>query len=234
VGKVFAWMGGTVLAAGVVLAVLVSGGVLPLPGKGADPERVERLKKPADETPPAESAVATFGNGCFWCTEAVFQQLKGVHSVEPGYTGGSVKDPTYEQVCSGTTGHAEALRITYDPKVITYAELLEVFWKTHDPTTLDRQGADVGTQYRSAIFYHSKQQKEQAEHYKRELDDSGAFKRPIVTQIVPAGTFYPAEEKHKDFYLRHPTQGYCQMVIAPKLEKFEKAFKKKLKPAAEP
>jgi peptide-methionine (S)-S-oxide reductase len=232
VGKAFAWLGGVVLVAGVVLAVLWSNGVLPLPGKDADPERVERLKKPADETP-ADPAVATFGNGCFWCTEAVFQQLAGVHSAEPGYTGGGVKNPSYEQVCTGNTGHAEVIRITYDPKIITYAELLEVFWKTHDPTTLNRQGADEGTQYRSAIFYHSKEQKEQAEHYKRELNSSGAFARPIVTQIVPAETFYPAEDKHKDFYLRHPTQGYCQMVIAPKLEKFEKAFKKKLKPAAE-
>jgi peptide-methionine (S)-S-oxide reductase len=224
------WLAGAFLIVGVTLAVLWKNGLLG-PRAAADPERVERLKKPIDEAP-ADTQVATFGNGCFWCTEAVFQQLKGVHSAEPGYTGGTVKNPTYEQVCRGDTGHAEVLRITYDPKVITYADLLEVFWKTHDPTTLNRQGADVGTQYRSAIFYHSKEQKEQAEHYKRQLDESGAFAQPIVTQIVPAETFYPAEEYHKDYFVTNPRQGYCQLVIVPKLAKFEKAFKDKLKPAA--
>jgi len=198
---------------------------------GNEPERAERMKKPAEEAPP-DSTIATFGGGCFWCTEAVFQQLKGVHSAEPGYSGGTVKNPTYDQVCSKTTGHAEVVRITFDPKVITYAELLEVFWKTHDPTTLNSQGHDHGPQYRSVIFYHDEAQKEQAEHYKKKLDDSGAFDRPIVTQIVPAAEFYPAEKYHHDYFARNPNDFYCQGVIVPKLKKFEAAFADKLKPSA--
>jgi peptide-methionine (S)-S-oxide reductase len=172
---------------------------------------------------------ATFGSGCFWCTEAIFENLNGVTSVVSGYAGGTVENPTYEAVCSGTTGHAEVTQITYDPSIISYDELLEVFWKTHDPTTLNRQGNDVGTQYRSVIFYHNEKQKELAEKYKEELDKSGAWDNPIVTEISPLTKFYSAEGYHQDYYKNNPNQGYCAFVIAPKVEKFEKVFKDKLK-----
>ena len=172
---------------------------------------------------------ATFGSGCFWCTEAIFERLNGVVKVESGYAGGTVKNPTYEQVCSGTTGHAEVTQITYNPKVITYDELLEVFWKTHDPTTLNRQGNDAGTQYRSVIFYNSDEQKRLAEKYKEELNKSGIWDKPIVTEISPFTNFYPAEKYHQNYYDNNPAQPYCSFVIAPKLEKFEKVFKDKLK-----
>ena len=171
----------------------------------------------------------TFGTGCFWCTEAVFQELKGVIKVTSGYSGGQVPHPTYEEVCSGTTGHAECLQIVYDPAVISFDELLEVFWESHDPTTLNRQGNDVGTQYRSAIFYHNEEQKEKAEHYKAELIRNKAYDKPIVTEITPFKVFYPAENYHQDYYNLHGTQPYCRLVIRPKLEKFEKVFKDKLK-----
>lgn len=169
------------------------------------------------------------GAGCFWCVEAVFTELKGVRSVMPGYTGGSMPDPDYKSVCTGETGHAEVAEVVFDPGVLTLDEVLEVFWQTHDPTTLNRQGADVGTQYRSAIFYHNAEQKAKAEHYKAELDRSGAFSRPLVTEIAPLTTFYPAENYHRDYYANNPGQGYCQMVIRPKVEKFRKAFANKLK-----
>lgn len=172
---------------------------------------------------------ATFGAGCFWCVEAVFESLKGVEKVESGYSGGDVINPTYEQVCSGTTGHAEVTRVTYNPEVITFKELLEVFWKTHDPTTLNRQGADVGTQYRSVIFYHDDEQKELAENYKDELDNSGAFDDPIITEISRFEKFYKAEDYHQDYYSNNPNAGYCRYVIVPKLEKFKEVFKDKLK-----
>jgi len=172
---------------------------------------------------------ATFGNGCFWCTEAIFQQLEGVIRVTSGYSGGHVANPTYEEVCSKTTGHAECLNIVYDPKKISFDELLEVFWKTHDPTTLNRQGADVGTQYRSVVFYHNEEQKAKALKYKTELDKSGAFDNPIVTTLEPFTVFYPAEDYHQNYYNNNGSQGYCQFVIRPKLEKFEKVFKSKLK-----
>jgi peptide-methionine (S)-S-oxide reductase len=171
---------------------------------------------------------ATFGNGCFWCTEAVFQRLKGVKSVQSGYAGGHVDHPTYEQVCLGDTGHAEAIQITYDPAEITFDELLEVFWKTHDPTTLNRQGNDVGTQYRSAIFYHNDQQRKLAEEYKKKLDAEGIWKDPIVTEITPFTNFFPAENYHRDYYNKNGYQPYCVFVIKPKLEKLEKLFRKKL------
>jgi peptide-methionine (S)-S-oxide reductase len=184
----------------------------------------------ATEAPPTDGLqVATFGNGCFWCTEAVFQQLDGVVKVESGYSGGRVKNPSYREVCTGTTGHAEVIQITYDPKKISFEELLEVFWKTHDPTTLNRQGADVGTQYRSAVFYHTDEQRRLAEEYKRKLDASGAFPRPIVTEITPFSAFYKAEDYHQNYYKENGEQPYCQIVIRPKLEKFEKVFAKKLK-----
>ena len=173
--------------------------------------------------------VATFGSGCFWCTEAIFERVNGVVKVESGYAGGTVKNPTYEEVCSGTTGHAEVTQITYDPKVITYDELLEVFWKTRDPTTLNRQGNDVGTQYRSVIFYHNDEQKRLAGKYKEELNKSGIWEKPIVTEITPFTNFYPAENYHQDYYENNPAQPYCSFVITPKVEKFEKVFKDKLK-----
>ena len=172
---------------------------------------------------------ASFGTGCFWCTEAVFQELKGVLKVTSGYSGGTLKNPTYEEVCSGTTGHAECLQIIYDPKVISFDELLEVFWEAHDPTTLNRQGNDVGSQYRSVIFYHDALQKEKAEGYKAKLDKSGAYNSPIVTEITPFNHFYPAEDYHQDYYRLHGSQPYCSFVIRPKVEKFEKVFKNKLK-----
>ena len=175
------------------------------------------------------TATATFGNGCFWCTEAVFQRLKGVKTVVSGYSGGSVKNPTYRQVCTGTTGHAEAIQITYDPKEISYEDLLAVFWHTHDPTTKDRQGNDVGTQYRSVIFYHSDEQKQLAEENKKKLDESGLFRAPIVTEIVPSTEFYRAEDYHQNYYNQNSGQPYCRAMIGPKLEKLKKVFKDKLK-----
>lgn len=172
---------------------------------------------------------ATFGAGCFWCVEAVFEKLEGVVSVTSGYMGGTVDNPTYEEVCTGETGHAEVCEIKYDPGKISFADLLEVFWKTHDPTTLNRQGADVGTQYRSVVFYHSERQRELAEYYKLELDKSGAFKDPIVTEISAAGRYYVAEDYHQDYFRNNSAQPYCQFVIVPKLRKFEAVFKDKLK-----
>lgn len=174
---------------------------------------------------------ATFGSGCFWCTEAVFQSLKGVHQVVSGYAGGKVKNPTYQQICTGATGHAEVTQITFDPQVISYEELLYVFWRTHDPTTLNRQGADVGTQYRSVIFYHNEQQKAAAEKSKKETDASGLWPNPIVTEINPLTEFYSAEEYHQNYYRNNPTQPYCRVVIDPKMQKLRKEFHHKLKEA---
>lgn len=172
---------------------------------------------------------ATFGAGCYWCVEAIFQQLKGVDTCVSGFSGGQVKNPSYEAVCNGTTGHAEVIQIFFDPKIITFKELLEVFWQTHDPTTLNRQGYDVGTQYRSAIFYHSEEQKNTAEEYKKKLDESGAFDSKIVTEITAFDEFYAAKADHQNYYNNNKSQGYCRMVIVPKLEKFEKVFKEKMK-----
>ncbi|WP_225307084.1 peptide-methionine (S)-S-oxide reductase MsrA [Adhaeribacter soli] len=172
---------------------------------------------------------ATFGMGCFWCSEAVFQDLKGVYKVESGYEGGHTKNPSYKEVCTGTTGHAEVIQVTYNPKEISYETLLEIFWKLHDPTTLNRQGADVGTQYRSVIFYHTPEQKAVAENFMQELNRQQVFPNPIVTQIAPAATFYKAENYHQDYYKLHGQEPYCQYVIKPKMEKLEKVFKEKLK-----
>lgn len=172
---------------------------------------------------------ATFGTGCFWCTEAIFQQLEGVLKVSSGYSGGHVVNPTYKEVTTGTTGHAECIQVLYDPQKITFDDLLEVFWQTHDPTTLNRQGNDVGPQYRSVIFYHNASQKEKAEKYKAELDKSGAWDNPIVTEISPFDKFYVAENYHQDYYNQNGSQPYCYYVIRPKLEKFRKVFKEKLK-----
>jgi peptide-methionine (S)-S-oxide reductase len=172
---------------------------------------------------------ATFGMGCFWCTEAVFQRIKGVVSVKSGYEGGNTPNPTYEDVSTGETNHAEVLEINFDPTKISFEELLEIFWKSHDPTTLNRQGADVGTQYRSVIFYHSDEQKQIATKYKEELNKTKAFDNPIVTAIDKASTFYVAENYHQDYYIKNGEQPYCKLVILPKMEKLEKLFKSKLK-----
>ncbi len=176
-----------------------------------------------------KTETTTLGTGCFWCTEAIFQQLKGVISATSGYSGGHVDNPTYKEVCEGTTGHAEVIQIVYDPSIISFDELLEVFWQTHDPTTLNRQGNDVGPQYRSVIFYHNNEQKKKAEKYKAELDKSKAFDNPIVTEISPFTTFYKAENYHQDYYNNNGSQPYCYYVIKPKLEKFNKVFKDKIK-----
>ncbi len=174
---------------------------------------------------------ATFGTGCFWCTEAMYESLDGVISAVSGYEGGQKPNPTYKEVCDGTTGHAECVEVTYDPAKITYQELLEAFFRSHDPTTLNRQGADVGTQYRSVIFYHNDEQKRLAETAKIELNKAGAYANPIVTEISPASKFYEAEAYHQNYFAQNPDQGYCAFVIAPKLDKFKKVFKEKLKPA---
>lgn len=175
------------------------------------------------------SSEAILGAGCFWCVEAVFQELKGVKSVESGYMGGHISNPTYQQVSAGTSGHAEVAKIIFDSKEISYKELLEVFWETHDPTTLNQQGADKGTQYRSAIFYLNEAQKKIAQTYKTKLNKSGAFASPIVTELTMASTYYSAEQYHQDYYLQNSNQGYCQYVIRPKIEKFRNAFTSKLK-----
>jgi peptide-methionine (S)-S-oxide reductase len=167
---------------------------------------------------------ATFGGGCFWCTEAVFQRLKGVEKIVSGYSGGHVENPTYEQVCKKQTGHAEVIQVTYDPKVVEYRELLEVFWKTHDPTTLNKQGADEGPQYRSVIFYHDEEQKADAEYYKEKLNESGYFKKPIVTEISPLKNFYSAEGYHQNYFNENPDQQYCRYVVAGKVAKFHEIF----------
>lgn len=172
---------------------------------------------------------ATFGTGCFWCTEAMFESLDGVVSAVSGYEGGQVANPTYKQVCTGETGHAECVEVTYDPKKVTYTELLEAFFRSHDPTQLNRQGADVGTQYRSVVFYHNDQQKQLAQTAKAELNKSQAYNLPIVTEISAASTFYPAEAYHQNYFANNPDQAYCSYVIAPKLDKFRKVFKEKLK-----
>lgn len=177
-----------------------------------------------------DKEVATFGAGCFWCVEAVFQELNGVSQVISGYSGGKIKNPTYREICSGLTGHAEVVQVYYDPKIISYSELLEVFWMTHDPTTLNQQGADRGTQYRSVIFYHSDGQQQAAQFYKQKLQDQKVFDRPIVTEISPYGAFYKAEDEHQDYYDENQNAPYCNYVIVPKLEKLRKAFAEKLKP----
>ncbi|MBC8035068.1 MAG: peptide-methionine (S)-S-oxide reductase MsrA [Chitinophagaceae bacterium] len=176
-----------------------------------------------------ETDTAILGTGCFWCTEAIFQQLKGVLKVTSGYSGGHIANPTYEQVCEKNTGHAEAIEVVYNPAEITFDELLEVFWQTHDPTTLNRQGNDVGPQYRSVIFYKSPKQKEKSEHYKVELNKSGSFKDPIVTAIEPFTNFYAAENYHQNYFNSNGSQPYCNFVVRPKVEKFQKVFKNKLK-----
>lgn len=172
---------------------------------------------------------ATLGGGCFWCTEAVYKELNGVIEVQPGYSGGHVKNPAYREVCNGTTGHAEVVQITYDPQIVSFSEILEVFFMTHNPTTLNRQGNDVGTQYRSAIFYHSEKQKQTAEKVIRLFEEEKVYEDPIVTEVTAFDAFYKAEDNHKDYFERNKNQPYCQFIVAPKVEKFRKIFKEKLK-----
>jgi peptide-methionine (S)-S-oxide reductase len=173
--------------------------------------------------------VATLGGGCFWCTEAVFDGLRGVTDVTSGYAGGSVARPSYEQVCSGTTGHAEVVQVTFDPRVLSFHDLLTIFFTVHDPTTLNRQGGDVGTQYRSAVFFHDARQKEVAEQVIRELEGAGLYRKKFVTELTPFTAFYPAEEYHQDYFRRNPERGYCQLVVAPKVAKFRSKFADRLK-----
>ncbi|MBS1680143.1 MAG: peptide-methionine (S)-S-oxide reductase MsrA [Bacteroidetes bacterium] len=198
-----------------VTAVLIS--LLVMQGASQNDKNMNELK------------TATFGAGCFWCTEAVFLNVNGVTKVVSGYSGGKVKKPTYKEVCTGLTGHAEVTQITYDPKVVSFEDLLEIFWNTHDPTTLNRQGADEGTQYRSVIFYADEEQHKIAEQYKAQLEASHVYKSPVVTEISPLTNFYPAEDYHQNYYALNPNQGYCQYVIRPKVEKFKKHFANKLK-----
>jgi peptide-methionine (S)-S-oxide reductase len=177
---------------------------------------------------PEDMELATLGSGCFWCIEAIYQDLKGVEGVKSGYSGGFIENPSYRQVTSGTTGHAEVIQFSFDPNIISFEEILEIFWSTHDPTTLNRQGADVGPQYRSAVFYHNEKQKEVAEFYKEKLDASGAFDKKIVTEITPFANFYVAEDYHQNYFNDNGMQPYCQIVIRPKVEKFRKVFADKL------
>jgi peptide-methionine (S)-S-oxide reductase len=194
-------------------------------------QKNEKQKAPMNTSTVNENELetATFGSGCFWCTEAIFLNVDGVHRVESGYAGGKVKNPTYKEVCSGLTGHAEVIQIKYDPKAITYPEILEIFWKTHDPTTLNRQGADAGTQYRSVVFYHNEEQKKLAEFYKKKLDEEGVFNDPIVTEISPLTNYSKAEDYHQNYYNLNSSAPYCSYVIQPKLEKFKKVFAEKIK-----
>jgi peptide-methionine (S)-S-oxide reductase len=187
-------------------------------------DRTTEVKAPSDN-----GEVATLGAGCFWCVEALFQIIEGVESVVSGYSGGDVDNPTYEEVCSGSTGHAEVCQITFDPRKISYGELLTVFWQLHDPTTLNRQGADVGTQYRSVIFYHNEEQKRLAEKHKKELDATGRWHQPVVTEISPYKIFYRAEDYHHNYYNLHQGQPYSTIVIKSKMEKFKKVFKDTVK-----
>ncbi|QDT90485.1 peptide-methionine (S)-S-oxide reductase MsrA [Gimesia algae] len=199
------------------------------------PVAITEEQPQSPETPVAQAKdgleVVTLGSGCFWCTEAVFRELKGVKAAVSGYSGGKIDNPTYKAVCSGTTGHAEVIQVTFDPQQIAFTDILKAFWETHDPTTLNRQGADVGTQYRSAVFYHNEKQKEEATAYKKQLDESGQFKSPIVTEITEFDKFYPAENYHQDYFKLNPENQYCQYVIRPKLEKFRSKFADKLKKA---
>jgi peptide-methionine (S)-S-oxide reductase len=173
--------------------------------------------------------VATLGGGCFWCLEPIYDELKGVTDVVSGYSGGTVANPSYEEICTGRTGHAEVIQVTFDPKVVSFREVLQLFFTFHDPTTLNRQGADVGTQYRSVVFYHNTEQKSITEEVMREIEGAKIWKGPIVTEVTPLGVFYPAEEYHQEYFHRNPRQSYCQVVIAPKVAKFRKQYTDKLK-----
>jgi len=216
------------------IVLCVSGSVQAIPSvelsRTAGSANMEATKSVMDDTgAEIKTKLATFGEGCFWCVEAIFQRLDGVEQVVSGYSGGTTSNPTYEQVCTGTTGHAEACQISYDPNRISYDELLEIFWKTHDPTTRNRQGNDLGTQYRSIILFHDEEQQRLAVSYKAKLASERIWNSPIVTEIVPFQKFWPAESHHQNYYNNNSAQGYCQLVITPKLDKFSKIFKDKLK-----
>jgi peptide-methionine (S)-S-oxide reductase len=215
----------------IIVCMLTSGKVLTSCSSGSaegnEPKNTKEETAMTNDSAKLEKA--TFGAGCFWCVEAQFQLLDGVVSVASGYEGGTIKNPAYREVCNGTTGHAEVIEIQFDPSKISYDELLAAFWQSHDPTQLNRQGNDVGTQYRSVIFYHSEKQKELAEKYKKELNESGAWDKPIVTEISAASPFYKAEDYHQNYYNQNGSEGYCQYVIQPKVEKFRKVFKDKIK-----
>lgn len=214
-----------------IAAVAILGGFMFLGDKSAaeDNDLANRVTAEYQAIDPTKIAKATFGGGCFWCTEAVFEMTEGVHGAVSGYAGGTVINPTYEAVCGGATGHAEVIQVSYDPEVISYKNLLEIFFRTHDPTTLNQQGADVGTQYRSVVFFHDEEQQATADEVKAALNESGAFDDPIVTEISPLETFYPAEAYHQDYFANNPTQGYCRAVIVPKLLKYREAFADKVK-----
>lgn len=216
------------LAIGSLMAALVFGCSAPAANPGVEP-----VSDDSQSISSGKEAVATLAGGCFWCTEAVFERMRGVNDVVSGYIGGHVPNPIYQQVLTKKTGHAEAIEIRYDPTKTTYEELLEVFFKTHDPTTLNRQGNDVGPQYRSSVFYHNEEQKKAAEKYIAKLNESGEYSRPIVTKLEPATTFYPAEEYHQDYFRRNPNQGYCQIVVKNKVRKFNRAFGDKIKKPGE-
>ncbi|MGZ3918910.1 MAG: peptide-methionine (S)-S-oxide reductase MsrA [Bacteroidia bacterium] len=198
-------------------------------GQAGNNSKTKTMENNKETSATGNIETATFGAGCFWCVEAVFQRMNGVLTVKSGYSGGTVKNPSYKEVCQGTTGHAEVVQLTYDKTKVSFDELLEVFWKTHDPTTLNRQGNDYGTQYRSAIFYHNQEQKKIAEKYKDEINKSGAYPNPIVTEITPFKEFYPAEDYHNNYFNQNGSEPYCKYVIQPKVEKFEKIFKDKVK-----
>jgi peptide-methionine (S)-S-oxide reductase len=212
----------------VCLSGLVTGAVLLTSLPNGESASMTQVQNKITETPPGKE-IATLAGGCFWCLEAVFDELRGVDQVESGYSGGKRPNPTYQQVCSGATGHAEVVQVQFDPKVTTYKELLQIFFTIHDPTTLNRQGADIGTQYRSAIFYHSPEQKEIAEQVIAEINASQIWDRPIVTEVSPFSAFYRAENYHQEYFENNPSQPYCQVVIAPKVAKFRKQFLSKLK-----
>lgn len=197
---------------------------------GQAPKKDPSKQKSSSKSSSMGTETITFGSGCFWCTEAIFQQVKGVEKVVSGYSGGHVVNPTYEEVCGKETGHAEVCQLTFDPSQVSVDELLEIFWQTHDPTTLNQQGNDIGPQYRSVVFYHNQHQKERAEYFLNELNKSGAYDKPIVTTIESYKNFYKAEIYHQNYYNQNGNQPYCYFVIRPKLEKFEKAFKNKMKP----
>lgn len=202
-----------------IIGVMIAGFIIFVSQVSFTIQHTGDLEKTMDKNTGLKTEFATFGGGCFWCIEAVFERIDGVQSVTSGYAGGMKKNPTYEEVCTGRTGHAEVVQIEYDPKKISYDELLDIFWKAHDPTTLNRQGADVGTQYRSIILYHNEAQKGAALKSKGNIGSSGAFSDPIVTEIEPLDTFYPAEQYHQNYYEKNPSAGYCTIVIRPKLKK---------------
>jgi len=203
--------------------------MLTLPGCSQPQSTNQQTPPMTQNTPSSQIDTATFGGGCFWCTEAQFQLLDGVLSVQSGFSGGSVKNPSYKEVCTGQTGHAEVIQVTYDTTKLSYDELLEAFWTSHDPTQLNRQGNDIGTQYRSVIFYHNENQHQLAESYKKKLNDSGAYEKSVVTEISPSSVFYKADDSHQNYFNENGDQPYCQFVVAPKVEKFRKVFKEHLR-----